>query len=199
VPRAALAADEIAAFRRRAIAAATHLFASQGYDAVTMRAVAAKLGVSAMTTSRYFEDKQALFAGVRADAFRRFAERLEAALQGRGAPLLKLRRLKQAYIGFAVDQPDAYRIMFELSQPNPDDPELAAQSARAFGALHRSVAEAVAAGDLDGDPLTIAHLLWADTHGLVSLHLAGKLVGRSLAELAKIDHELPASRARRKS
>ena len=194
MPRVALAADDIAAFRRRAIAAATRLFAAHGYEAVTMRAIAAELGVSAMTPYRYFDGKEALFAGVRAEAFRRFADRLEAALAGRGAPLARLRRLKQAYVAFAVDEPDAYRIMFELAQPSPDDPELAAQSARAFATLHRTVADAVHAGELRGDPLTIAHLVWADTHGLVTLHLAGKLVGRTLAALATVEHELAAFR-----
>lgn len=191
MPRLALAADDLAAFRRRAIAAATRLFAAQGYEAVTMRAVAAELGVSAMTPYRYFDGKEGLFAGVRAEAFRRFADRLEAALAGSGDPLARLRRLKQAYVGFAVDEPDAYRIMFELRQVGPDThPELLAESKRAFGCLHRTVAEAVAAGALEGDPLTTAHLLWASTHGLVSLHLAGKLtMGRSLERLAAVDHE----------
>ncbi|MCA9678321.1 MAG: TetR/AcrR family transcriptional regulator [Kofleriaceae bacterium] len=194
VARAALQPDDLAALRRRAVDAATHLFAAQGYDAVTMRAVAAALGVSAMTPYRWLSGKEELFALVRAEAFRRFADHLEASLAGLADPVERLLRLKQAYVGFALDEPDAYRIMFELRQPDPDGgdaaAELGAQSRRAFGHLHDSVAAAVAAGYLDGDPLTLAHLMWASTHGLVSLHLAGKLVGRSVQQLAAIDHEL---------
>lgn len=199
MPRAALSADEVARFRTRAAEAATRLFAEQGYEAVTMRAVAEALGVSAMTPYRYVAGKEELFALVRTEAFRRFAERLEAALARGGDPVEKLRRLKQAYVGFALDEPDAYRTMFELRQPDPGHAELAAQSRRAFGALHRTVAEAIAAGLLDGDPLTVAHLLWASTHGLVSLHLAGKLAGRTIKQLAAEDHELPARRSSRAS
>lgn len=93
---------------------------------------------------------------------------------------------------FALDEADAYRIMFELRQPADAlrSPELAAQSRRAFGCLHEAVRDAVAAGALHGDPLTVAHLLWASTHGLVSLHLAGRLSARSLEQLAVVDHEL---------
>src|SRR5688572_30473968 len=163
-----------------------------------MRAVAEALGVSAMTPYRYLAGKEELFALVRAEAFRRFAEALEAALVRGGDPLARLRRLKQAYVAFALAEPDAYRIMFELRQPDPLHAELAAQSKRAFGALHRTVAEAVTAGDLEGDALTLAHLLWASTHGLVSLHLAGKLAGRTIAQLADEDHELPALRRKKK-
>src|SRR6185503_7127812 len=140
----------------------------------------------------YVSGKEELFGLVRTGAFRRFADTLEGALRGGGDPVKKLRRLKQAYVRFALDEPDAYRIMFELAQPDPRGlPELAAESRRAFACLHDTVAAAVAADQLEGDPLTLAHLLWASTHGLVSLHLAGKLtLGRSVTALAALDHEL---------
>jgi len=200
VPRAALHPDDVAAFRRRLAGAAMHLFAELGYEGVTMRAVAAALDISAMTSYRYVGGKEELFALVRAEAFRRFADRLEASIERAGDPIDRLRRLKRAYVRFAVDEPDAYRIMFELRQPSEraarELPELAHESRRAFGCLHRCVADAVASGDLAGDPLTVAHLLWANTHGLVSLHLAGQLqMGRSLEQLAAIDHDLPGNRA----
>jgi AcrR family transcriptional regulator len=199
MPRVALQADVIAAFRRRATEAATRLFAEHGYDGVTMRAVADELGVSAMTPYRYVTSKDELFALVRAEAFRRFAERLEASGGKATAPLARLRRLKKAYVQFAVDEADAYRIMFELRQPDDAarSPELAAQSRRAFGCLHEAVRDAVGAGALHGDPLTVAHLLWASTHGLVSLHLAGRLSARSLEQLAVVDHELAGFRRKK--
>jgi AcrR family transcriptional regulator len=197
MPRARLQETQIADFRRQAADAAMHLFAEQGYEAVTMRALGAALGVSAMTPYRYLAGKEELFALVRTEAFRRFADRLEAALaRGRGDALARLERLKHAYVGFALEQPDAYRIMFELRQPETALPsELVAESKRAFGALHQTVAEAIEEGSLEGDALTVAHLLWAGTHGLVSLHLAGKLTaGRTLPELAAVSHELVAFR-----
>jgi hypothetical protein len=105
--------------------------------------------------------------------------------------LTRLRRLKQDYVRFALDEPDAYRMMFELRGDDADLPELAQESARAFGCLRRTVAEAVEAGELEGDALSLAHLLWASTHGLVSLQLAGRLqMGRSVTQLAAMDFEL---------
>ena len=199
MPRAALHPDDVAAFRRKLADAAIHLFADLGYDGVTMRAVAAALDVSAMTPYRYVAGKEELFALVRAEAFRRFADRLEQGIERAQDAVDRLRKLKRAYVKFAVDEPDAYRIMFELRQPDAkvarELPELARESRRAFGCLQRCVQLAVESGDLEGDPLTLAHLLWASTHGLVSLHLAGRLQqGRSLEQLAAIDHELPQKR-----
>ena len=200
MPRPALAQEDIAAFRRRAVDAAMHLFAEQGYAAVTMRGLGAELGVSAMTPYRYLSGKDELFVLVRAEAFRRFADALEAALAGAPAddPVGRLFELKRAYVAFAVAQPDAYRIMFELrgvADPprGPARDELAAQSRRAFGCLHRCVVDAVDGGHLAGDPLTHAHLFWASTHGLVSLFLAGQLAKERLQVLAREPWELGAT------
>ena len=63
---------EISAFRERICAAAFELFATQGYAAVTMRAIATKIGCSPMTPYRYFVNKSEIFALVSAEAFRRF-------------------------------------------------------------------------------------------------------------------------------
>jgi AcrR family transcriptional regulator len=183
--RAALTVEELGAFRGRAVAAATRLFAERGYRGVTLRSLAKELGVSPMTPYRYFENKEELFAMVRTEAFRRFADAQCDAVAGVEGPEEALRMLGRAYVSFALDEPDAYHIMFELLQaPAGTYPELDAEQTRSFSYLHAAVEAAVDAGILEGDSLRRAHHLWAQVHGLVSLHLAGKLVmGCSLEEL----------------
>jgi AcrR family transcriptional regulator len=199
MPRTALAPDGIAAFRRRIGEAATKLFATHGYDAVTMRAVADALGVSAMTPYRYVSGKDELVALVRTAAFRQFAEALERATARTADPEDRLRALKRGYLKFAMEHGDEYRIMFELRGAGDAKrwPELEREAARSFGILLDAVRAAVTARVIEGDPLTIAHILWAGAHGLASLHLAGRLdQGRSLNRLASIDHELAGFRRR---
>jgi len=183
--RPALTEDELATFREKAVNAAMRLFAQRGYRGVTLRSLARELGVSAMTPYRYFENKDELFAMVRAEAFRRFADAQREAIQGEEEPLERLRTLGRTYVGFALDDPDAYHIMFELLQaPAGTYPDLEAEQTRAFSYLHDAVKATIDAGQMDGDPLRRTHFLWAQVHGLVSLHLAGKLVmGCSLGEL----------------
>ena len=65
VARAILTVEEVGAFRAKAVAAATRLFAERGYRGVTLRSLAKELGVSPMTPYRYFENKEELFAMVR--------------------------------------------------------------------------------------------------------------------------------------
>lgn len=185
MPRAALSQDEVAAFRERICSAASRLFAEQGYQAVTLRAIAAELGCSPMTPYRYFRDRDEIFASVRAAAFRRFAETLEGATGGIQEAGPRLRALGDAYVAFALADPDAYRIMFELHQDDASaHPELLRDGARSWHPIRDGVARAIDEGLMSGDPDTVAHLFWAGMHGIVSLELAGKLnLGRTLREL----------------
>jgi len=185
MPRSSLTEEQIAAFRGKAVEAATELFAAHGYRGVTLRSLAAELGVSPMTPYRYFENKEELFAMVRTEAFRRFADTQRDAAASSNDPGVALQVLGMAYVQFALDEPAAYRIMFELQQaPAGTYPELEREQARAFSYLHAAVQAAVDERLLEGDALSRAHMLWAKVHGLVSLHLAGKLeMGRSLQDL----------------
>jgi len=185
MPRASLTREQVTAFRTRAVAAAIGLFAELGYQGVTLRALAAELGVSPMTPYRYFENKEDLFAMVRTEAFRRFADAQRGALSGVEDPVEALHALREAYVRFALEEPDAYHIMFELRQaPAGTYPELETEQARAFSYLLAAVEGVIDTGHMEGKPVHQAHFLWAQVHGLVSLHLAGKLaMGCSLEDL----------------
>lgn len=187
MPRPALLPEEVAAFRARLAEVAARLFAERGFEGVSLRAVANELEISAMTPYRYVADKNELLALVRTEGFRRFADRQEAAARGPGDAIARLRRLGRDYVAFALEHPNEYRMMFELRQPLGRYPEQAKESLRAFKPLLDASHDAVESGLLEGeDGLSLAHLLWASTHGVVTLHLAGKLVmGRSLEDVSE--------------
>ena len=187
MPRAALSPVEITAFRERIREAAARLFAEAGYPAVTLRAIAADVGCSPMTPYRYFQSKEKIFAVVRAEAFRRFADAQERGIRGITDPAECLRVLGRVYISFAKQDPQSYRLMFELGQaPMTDDEELAREGERAWRVMRDAVARALDAGVIVGDPDTVAHVFWASVHGLVSLSLAGKLqLGPTLDDLVE--------------
>ena len=185
MPRAALSTDEVQAFRDRICDAAAHLFAEQGYEAVTLRSVAAAVGCSPMTPYRYFPGgKDEIFAAVRAASFGEFADATIRSADGIEDPFERLAAGGREYVRFALDRPDQYRLMFELGQPMTDHPEVMAQGERAWAPLRENVEAAIEAGVLAGDADTVAHVMWSALHGLVSLHLAGKLqMGRSIEDL----------------
>ena len=166
----------VADFRDRLRAAAERLFAERGPDAVTMRQLAAELGVSPMTPYRYFADKEAILAAVRTHGFERFAQALETAYATPGSSRAKGAAVGEAYMDFAFGHPQTYKLMFDLNQPDEERyPELIAAVARAHETMTRYVKDLVAEGVLAGDPDEIGRMFWAAAHGSVVLELAGKL------------------------
>ena len=172
-----LSSAEVDAFRTRLCAVAQKRFAKQGVDGVSMRQLAEALGCSPMTPYRYFRNKEEILAAVRAAAFDRFASALEeAARKTRGGLRAGGQAMGEAYIRFALGDPDAYRLMFDLSQPHPDRyPELVRASARARHMMSAALEALVKAGIFVGDAQLLGYVFWATMHGLVVLHLAGKL------------------------
>jgi AcrR family transcriptional regulator len=168
--------SDVTGFRERACAVAARLFAAKGPKGVTMRELASVLGVSPMTPYRYFRDKDDILAAVRARAFDRFAETLEIAYGGPGSVAERALAKRDAYVQFALEEPETYRLMFDLSQPTEDEyPNLVRAMARARATMTSHVRDLVEQGILSGDPELIGHVFWATLHGAVTLHLAGKL------------------------
>lgn len=176
MPRVLSEAD-VADFRERLCEAAERLFAEKGLDGVTMRQLAAELGVSPMTPYRYFRDKEDILAAVRAGGFNRFAEALETARDRTpGDVRAKSAAVGEAYLDFAFQHPNTYKLMFDLNQPHEADyPELVDAGMRAKATMSAYVKDLVANGDLVGDPEQLGLMFWAATHGAVVLELAGKL------------------------
>src|SRR5579859_2456404 len=112
-----LSLEDIASFRSRLCAAAERLFATHGVEAVGIRQLAQELGCSPMTPYRYFRDKDEILAATRAAAFDRFAAALEAAGASTADPVGRGVAVGRAYVDFALGQPNAYRLMFDLTQP----------------------------------------------------------------------------------
>jgi AcrR family transcriptional regulator len=175
VPRV-LTDEAVGEFRERLVDAAEHLFAQQGLEAVTMRLLAAELGVSPMTPYRYFADKDAILAAVRTRAFNRHAEALEAAFDAGLDPFQRAAAVGQAYLDFALTHPEAYKLMFDVKQPSADAyPELVTAGERSRATMTAHVKLMIDSGVLTGDPELIGHMFWSALHGAIQLQLAGML------------------------
>jgi len=189
-----LTETDVADFRERLCAAAERLFAEKGPDAVTMRQLAAALGVSPMTPYRYFQDKDDILAAVRTNGFTQFAETLEKAREGAKSARAKAAAVGDAYVRFAFEHPHTYKLMFDLNQPMDDSyPDLVEAGRRAHETQTAWVEDQIAAGEMAGDPEQIGAMFWAATHGVVVLEMAGKLPPGSAKDL---HHRLSATLAK---
>jgi AcrR family transcriptional regulator len=166
----------VEAFRARLCDVAEHQFAEHGPDAVTIRQLAAEMGVSAMTPYRYFADKDAILAAVRARAFDRHAQALEDARAASPDPIARANAIGAAYVRFALDNPEAYKLMFDIRQPNAGDyPDLVRAAERSKATMTAHLRDLAAAGLFHGDAEKVGHLYWAALHGPIMLQLSGML------------------------
>ncbi len=191
MPRS-LSRDAERAFRDRLCRIAARQFATLGFAGVTLRALAQELGCSRMTPYRYFADKGEILAAIRARAFGRLADINEEIAARTPHPVARIEALGRAYVRFAADEPDGYRLMYETASGTGSDtqmrryPEVARQLSRSVRPLQSAVREAVALGLIQGDADTVAHVCWAALHGAIALHLAGKLhLGRDLDTISE--------------
>jgi AcrR family transcriptional regulator len=185
MPRASLSDEEVEQTRQRLAQAALELYAEQGYEAVSFRELAQRLGISHTLPYRYFDNKEALFAAVRTNGFLRIRAMLEEQdPRHLGAPP-RLYTLGNATVDWVKAHAAEYRLMFSMQQPPLEQyPELLRARREAFGYLVDVVRQGVREGSMEGDPLTTMHLAWVSVHGLLTLHAADQLVhGRSLDEL----------------
>ena len=107
--------------RDELLAAALALFMEAGLEAVTMRAVATRVGVSAMTPYRYFEDKGELLRGI-------WQHMLGAAWQSmltasHGLPDIhdRIRAQINAFIDYWETNPQHYRLVYMTEQTTRHD------------------------------------------------------------------------------
>jgi AcrR family transcriptional regulator len=143
-------------------------------SAVSIRAVAEAVGVTAPSIYLHFADKDELLVAVCEVQFRKFDDFVEEAVAGISDPLVRLTVRGKAYVQFGVEYPEHYRILFMNKTAEVmarADERLSAVSG--FGRLVENVEACLAAGVLrDDDPLLVANGLWALVHGVTSLTIS---------------------------
>lgn len=163
--------------RRALLDEALATIAADGVDAVTLREIGARVGVSRTALYRHFADKRALLAAVATEGFQTLRERLLGAWEDGNRSDAGFRAMGVAYVQFALDNPSHYRVMFgPFVDSETQDAELATEAHGAFQALVDAlVARQHAGAARRDDALQMASYVWALVHGLAMLAIDGKL------------------------
>lgn len=158
--------------RSKLIETAVDIVRDEGIESVTLRALAARIGVSHAAPYRHFSSKKALLAAIATEGFRMMSASQREWLERAGSdPLTRLRHLGSAYIDFAQKYPEHFRIMFgrEIGSRSKF-PELLAVSNPPFNATVECVRACQQAGILRNENATdIGFMLWSAVHGLTML------------------------------
>jgi AcrR family transcriptional regulator len=164
--------------REDIIKASLELGGELGEEGLTMRGIAARLGVSATALYQHFESKAQILREIRHYGLESLSDALRPA-QSETDPVEQLRRQALNYVSFARDNPWLYSILMEEDQVDWKD--LLEEEARGMLAPVEMVRVCLRAGAAQGkfrknlDPDTGTFQLWAAVHGLSSLLLSGRV------------------------
>lgn len=181
--------------REKILAAAREMFAEEGYDAVTMRAIAERVEYTPTAIYHHFRNKQVLLTELCQSEFaalaRRFAGQAAAA-----DPVERILAVGRAYLRFAQEFPSQYRFMFMTVLPRIDDirPDRGNPERDAYTFLREACRQAIEQGRLRPelkDPDQLAQILWGTVHGIISLRIAKQNQGdgfpwRDLSETIEV-------------
>lgn len=180
--------------RAALIGAGMDVLRREGIDAVTLRTVVRKAGVSPAAAYRHFTGAADLLAAIAEQGFGALQAAMVAALTDPAlAALSPLERIGQGYLQFVASHPDHFRLIFSPRIPaEARTPGLSAAGQSAFEVLLEAIEESRKLGHVDSSLPTplIAASAHAFIHGLASLlldeHLDPEQFGfANSAELAR--------------
>jgi len=161
--------EAAAATRRALVRAASELLDEGGPDAVTLRAVGARAGVSRGAPYGHFENKEHLLTQLAVNAWNSLADKVEQLRADPDAtPSARLERALLTLIEVGRRQPHLYALMFSTPVGDPE----------AAGAANRLENQFLAiVADMVGEPdaLRYGALLMSSAHGIAGLELSGHL------------------------
>jgi AcrR family transcriptional regulator len=163
--------------RRALLVAAVKLIEEKGTNGITLRAVAAKAGVTQTAPYRHFDSKQAMIDALVDEGFRELKAQLAAGADQSLDPLARLKEQAIAYAKFAVQRPGHYQMMFLSEQPAEAGGGTAPSAFQDLvDTMVDSIAEAQSVGLIKNEPpLEIALSMWSLVHGLSTLVASRRL------------------------
>jgi AcrR family transcriptional regulator len=156
------------------LAGATELLEQEGSEeAVTLRAVARQVGISAPSIYTHFADREAIVEAIVDSAFADFNAAIYAAIEAGSGPLARLRAGCAAYLLFAAERPNRYKLLFERQMLDyAKDGPVPAIRIESFDALVKCLQDCVDAGiSASTDAQVDSVAIWVALHGYATLRV----------------------------
>ncbi|MFF3918616.1 TetR/AcrR family transcriptional regulator [Streptomyces sp. NPDC001852] len=152
--------------RERLVDVGVELLATEGLQALTLREIARRAGVSHGAPRRHFPTHLELLSAIARRGFTDLAERVRAAhAPGAAGPRAHVAALARTYLEFALDNPGMYELMFRHDLLESGHLGLRETSLPLF----RVLAELVGEVRPGADARRVAGALWANLHGMAQL------------------------------
>ncbi|MEJ1937692.1 TetR/AcrR family transcriptional regulator, partial [Nostoc sp. NIES-2111] len=156
------------------VSAGIDILEAEGLPALSLRAIAARAGVSHAAPKNHFGSLRGLLTAISAEGFRRHADFMRRGLDGRASREDRLLAAVAGYVAFAREHPALFTLMFSPMHCDFGDPALAAASAESYAVL-RDVSAGLDwdKGALEDGQHRTELMLWSMVHGFSTLANAG--------------------------
>ena len=167
--------------RARILAQAQRLVEQGSLRDLSMRKLAAKLGITATTIYRYFTSKDELFLSLLKVGFSRMYDGMAARMAEQREARGRLQAGIEEYIRFGITEKGYYGIMFASDYPecrqygDPREEATAQEASRISFQILGLMVEALAQCGGAEPPESRIAAVWAMLHGFVSLRNCGML------------------------
>jgi AcrR family transcriptional regulator len=155
------------------LAAASQILEKESLSNLSLREVARRAGVSHSAPYRHFPDREALLAALAAEGFGMLARAQREAAAANG-----LRGMGEAYVRFALAQPQRFQLMFGGAVQIAKHPQLREVATKTFAGLSGALATS-APGARGASDASIA--AWALVHGLAHLLMDERIAAAAQA------------------
>lgn len=172
MPRQPQSEEDRARVRQRIVEAARTLFDESGFEAVSMRAIGLRVGLTASALYGYFPSKSDLVRGIWSEALADLGERLRGISEANPDPLQAICALGSAYAAFALEDRVRFRVLFLWTNDAiRNAPE---ENHGPYNILLGRVQQAIAQGLVPNhdDADLLAQIFWSAIHGVVALQIA---------------------------
>ena len=158
-----------------------------GYEALSLRDLAVSLGVSRAAPYRHFESKNALLLALAENGVEQLGQRYQSARDLAGGPSERLRAACQAYLDFAEERPQLFRLIFvsdaDWEAALPADVE----ATSAFGIFEQLVSENLGVLDAE-EKRNAAVVCWCVIHGFAMLRMNGRV--KNLSDVEAVEQAI---------
>ncbi|MDX2296086.1 MULTISPECIES: TetR/AcrR family transcriptional regulator [Streptomyces] len=161
--------------RERLVRAGVALVDAEGAQALTLREIARRAGVSHGAPRRWFPTHLDLLSAIAREGFAELAARVAEADRTDAGPRARAEILARVYLAYAAERRGMYELMFRHDLLESGRLGLRETSLPLFARLTGVVAELRPAAATGVDPVTAAGALWANLHGLAQLGHWGSL------------------------
>lgn len=158
--------------------AGVEILAKEGVGGLSLRKVAQHAGVSHSAPYAHFPDKQSLIAAISTEGFNKlYTELVTAILPHTKNPKKQLIEGSKAYVQFALNNTDTFKIMFSgVLEKEKDYPAFVEISHKTFALVVEVIKTCQDAGVLRAAPPDLVAIqVWGQIHGIVSLALEGQI------------------------